>query len=89
MKPDPVLEEKIIACLRPETGGDWRTLRTNDKKDVDHLMSHAQNGRDIFITNDRRIWRRGSCLRGSGIVVVKPTEFIGRWNQGSHHSIER
>ena len=54
VKPDPVLEGRITARLRPEAGGDWRTLGTNDKKDVDHSMSHAQNGRDIFITNDKK-----------------------------------
>ncbi len=89
MKPDPVLEGRIIARLRPEAGGDWRTLGTNDKKDVDHSMSHAQNGRDIFITNDRRTRRRGSCLRESGMVAATPMEFTERWNQSGAHSTER
>jgi len=54
-------------------------LSTEDKRysnkinDVDHLVGHFKNGRDIFITDDDGILRKLEVLRTSfGIVVMRP-----------------
>jgi hypothetical protein len=47
----------------------------NKINDVDHLVGHFLNGRDIFVTDDRDILRRRDALKASpGIVVMSPAE---------------
>ena len=82
MSPDRELERRVIQCLKPKAGRDWKHLRSNDKKDVDHLMSHALNGRVLFITSETGkggLWRKRACLRRLGIRVTTPNGFIRAW----------
>jgi hypothetical protein len=47
----------------------------NRINDVDHLVGHFLNGRDIFVTDDRDILRRRDALKASpGIVVMSPAQ---------------
>lgn len=47
----------------------------NKVNDIDHLVGHLLNGRDIFVTDDRDIVRRREALKASpGIVVMTPKE---------------
>jgi hypothetical protein len=49
----------------------------NKQFDIDHLVGHKLNRRDIFITEDKAIWRRRAELQaGPGIVVMKPAECL-------------
>lgn len=79
LAPDKVLEAGIIGCLKPEAGRTWRILKKTDKMDVNHLMAHAQNGRDLFITCDKRILKKHACLSVLGIRVITPNDFIQAW----------
>ena len=61
-------------------------IRTDDKRahnkiaDVDHLGSHYFAKRDVFITQDDRMWRKRNVLMEQlGIVVEKPREFLSRF----------
>jgi hypothetical protein len=49
----------------------------NKLNDIDHLVGHKLHGRDIFVTDDRGIWRRRAELKtGPGIVVMTPGECV-------------
>lgn len=49
----------------------------NKVMDVDHLVGHATNGRDIFVTDDTGILRRAEKLKETfGIVVMSPSECL-------------
>ncbi len=50
-----------------------------DWKDWDHLHAHFVNGRDVFLTWDKKLQRYGGGLKDLlGIVVVSPEEYIRR-----------
>jgi hypothetical protein len=73
------LEEEIKSLLYP--GG----LRINDHRysnkinDVDHLVGHFINRRDIFVTDDQGILRKAAALRTSpGIEVMSPSQALMR-----------
>ena len=52
----------------------------NKIADVDHLVGHYFAKRDVFITQDDRMWRERNVLREQlGIVVEKPQEFLSRF----------
>lgn len=49
----------------------------NKLNDIDHLVGHFINRRDIFVTDDRDILRNAKALKSSpGIVVMKPIECL-------------
>ena len=49
----------------------------NRMNDVDHLVGHVINKRDIFVTDDRTILRNADTLKRSfGIVVMKPADCV-------------
>ena len=53
----------------------------NKLADIDHLLSHYQGKRDIFVTRDNGIWRKRVGLKDKlGIVVENPQEFLSRFN---------
>lgn len=73
-EPTNKLAEEIKQILFPG-------LTPNDKRfgnkvnDVDHLVGHMIDRRDIFVTDDRGILKRREKLeRGPGIVVMTPAE---------------
>jgi len=48
--------------------------------DVDHLGGHYFAKRDVFITQENRMWKKRNVLRGQlGIVIEKPQEFLSRF----------
>lgn len=50
---------------------------SNKVNDIDHLVGHAWNRRDIFVTDDSGILRRVEELaRAVGIVVKRPAECV-------------
>jgi len=61
-------------------------ISANDKRahnktaDIDHLEGHYFAKRDVFITQDGRMWKKRNVLREQlGIVVEKPQEFLSRF----------
>jgi len=52
--------------------------RNNNKvNDIDHLVGHIINKRDIFVTEDKEILRKRDTLKISpGIVVISPQECV-------------
>ncbi len=49
----------------------------NRVADIDHLLGHKLNGRDIFITNDGPILRQRKKLADDfGIQVMSPVQFL-------------
>jgi hypothetical protein len=61
-------------------------IRANDKRahnkwaDVDHLVGHYFAERDVFVTQENRMWKKRNVLREQlGIVVEKPQEFLRRF----------
>jgi|GEM_PF-791894 len=48
----------------------------NKVSDIDHLVGHIINGRDIFVTNDTSITKKASTLKQSvaGLVVMNPKQ---------------
>lgn len=73
---DPELESKIIRCLHPDYPRPWEIFKRNDQMDIDHLLSHVVNERDVFITGDKGILSKASCLKELGIEVMSPAEFL-------------
>lgn len=60
-------------------------LKRNDRNDVDQLFSHAQNRRDVFISNDTTQFgsaRKRACLKRLGITMLTPEQFVFRWDRG-------
>jgi len=62
-------------------------ISANDKRahnkmaDVDHLGGHYFTKRDVFITQDDRMWKKRNVLREQlGIVIEKPQEFLSRFS---------
>jgi hypothetical protein len=50
---------------------------SNKVNDIDHLLGHFKNRRDIFITDDGGILRKHAALRDSfGIVVMRPADAL-------------
>jgi len=49
----------------------------NKQNDVDHLIGHKYNGRDIFVTDEDRMFRKRTPLQQHfRIVVMKPAEVL-------------
>lgn len=52
----------------------------NKRADVDHLVGHYFAKRDVFVTQENRMWEKRNELREQlGIVVEKPQEFLSRF----------
>ena len=58
-------------------------LDKNDKRfpnkinDVDHIIGHSANGRDIFVTDDKTILKKAETLKNiCGIVVMNPKKCV-------------
>jgi hypothetical protein len=49
----------------------------NKRNDIDHIVGHYRGRRDIFVTDDRGIWRRADELESTfGIIVKKPGDCL-------------
>ena len=68
--------DEIMELLFP--GADPTSHKHQNRiADVDHLLGHKLNGRDVFLTDDRAILDRRSQLHERfGIVVMTPNEFL-------------
>lgn len=67
---------EIQGILFPGLGPDDRRYK-NKLMDVDHLVGHFINKRDVFVTDDRGILRRRDALQASpGIIVKTPAECV-------------
>jgi hypothetical protein len=74
------LEESIKNILFP-------SLRKTDRRysnkinDIDHLVGHKINGRDVFITGDVNIIKKGDALcEQCGILVMNPKDAVAHIN---------
>ena len=61
-------------------------ISANDKRahnkwaDVDHLVGHYFAERDVFVTQENRMWKKRNVLREQlGIIVERPQEFLSRF----------
>lgn len=51
---------------------------SNRQNDIDHLVGHKINDRDIFVTDDKDILRKAGVLKVSpGILVMNPEQCVG------------
>ena len=70
------LAEEIKQIIFPGLQADDRRYG-NKINDVDHLVGHALDRRDIFVTDDRTILKNREPLeRGLGIVVMNPADCL-------------
>jgi len=72
------LERELSNVLFPS--GIHRASATGPNKtnDVDHLLGHYLNRRDVFITDDKGILKKAETLRNTfGITVMNPSELVG------------
>jgi hypothetical protein len=68
------LHDEVQQILFPGLAATDKRYR-NKINDIDHVVGHKLNSRDIFVTDDRGIWRRRAALQaGPGVVVMKPVE---------------
>lgn len=62
----------VFPGLSPESG-----KYANKIADIDHLVGHVLNRRDVFVTDDGGILRRFAQLRESvGVIVMTPSECL-------------
>lgn len=72
---------KIQKILFPDLSPDDKRY-VNKINDVDHLFGHHFSHRDIFVTDDRDIRRKGDQLQAEfGLVVMIPSECITHINR--------
>jgi len=66
---DERLNNLILSCV----GGNIKNIR-----DVDHLIAHIKNQRDIFVTNDRDdfIKHRENLKKACGVRIFTPQECL-------------
>jgi hypothetical protein len=71
-------ERRLLAQIWPcaQSGGKKHSSRL---RDIDHLLGHRYNRRDVFVTRDKEILENRSILqREFGIDVASPTELVKR-----------
>lgn len=70
--PDDKLEKELTQIIFPGlTDSDPRYQ--NKIYDIDHLVGHISNKRDIFVTDDKGILKKAEALKVSpGVVVMNP-----------------
>lgn len=74
------VQRLVFPGLRPESG-----KYANKIADIDHLVGHVLNGRDVFVTDDGGILRRSAQLRTAvGVLVMTPSECLSFVD--SHHA---
>ncbi len=62
----------------------------NKVNDIDHLVGHMLNRRDIFVTDDTDILRRRNQLKaGPGIVVMSPADCLKYVDEVEQESCQR
>ncbi|MEO0922708.1 MAG: hypothetical protein AAFY09_08055, partial [Pseudomonadota bacterium] len=61
----------------------------NKIRDVDHLVAHALDKRDIFVTDDGHLNRRGDELAKFGIVVMRPAACLAYVDAIEARSVRR
>ena len=70
------LHQEIQGIVFPGLSPGDRRYR-NKVNDIDHLVGHTINCRDIFVTDDREILRKASDLRTApGIVIMSPSQCV-------------
>lgn len=69
------LSAEIQQILSPGLTSESPRYR-NKINDVDHLMGHALDKRDIFVTDDKGVLRKRDQLRGLGIIVMSPAQCV-------------
>lgn len=70
------LEKELIGIIFPGLNKE-DTHFSNKINDVDHLIGHKINGRDIFVTDDQQILKKAQTLESSlGIKVMDPKNVL-------------
>lgn len=73
---DPTLAKEIQRVVFPGLLNTDRRF-ANKQRDVEHLAAHAANGRDIFVTDDATLVKKGADLQSQfGITVMTPAQCI-------------
>lgn len=66
------LEKELIGIIFPGLKKE-DTHYSNKINDIDHLMGHKLNKRDVFVTDDQQIIKKSETLKSSlGITVMDP-----------------
>lgn len=70
------IAEELKQIIFPGLSSEDKRFK-NKINDVDHLLGHIVNSRDIFTTDDRGILKKKSTLKSSlGVVVMTPEECL-------------
>jgi len=86
---ESAVEREVRGILAPGLSGDDKRLGSKIN-DIDHLVSHVINGRDVFVTDDRGILRHAVSLRRAvGAVVMSPQECVDHLGEVERRRSER
>lgn len=70
------IADELKRLIFPALTSDDKRFK-NKINDIDHLVGHLLNGRDIFVTDDREIIKKGATLKSSlGLVAMTPKECL-------------
>lgn len=69
------LAKEIQQVLSPGLTRD-SSRYSNKINDIDHLVGHLLDNRDIFVTDDKDILRKRSELNGLGIIPMTPVDCV-------------
>lgn len=72
------LSDEIQKIVFPGGLNEKSSTYTNKRNDIDHLVGHTINKRDIFVTDDGDILKKQYALKISpGMIVMNPKECLG------------
>lgn len=81
------LEEELKKIIFPGLKSD-DSHYSNKINDIDHLIGHKINKRDIFITNDQQILKKAETLKSSfGIEVMDPKKALEYINLQANQAV--
>lgn len=78
-KPDELLEQRLKEIIAPNVGI-LNDENNRVRRDIDHLIAHANAGNKYFITSDKEhILCHREGLEQLGVLVISPEEYISRF----------
>lgn len=73
---DEGLIEEVQSVLFPNLSKSDKRY-SNKINDIDHIVGHLSNDRDIFVTDDGGVWRKRKQLRQKvGVTIMRPSECL-------------
>ena len=67
--------EALLNLIWPDE--QWKSASDNKRNDVFHLLAHQKNGRQVFLTRDKKILQKKAALKDKlKITVMAPNELV-------------